>query len=190
MAGLGPQLYEAAEYNATRQSYANCSFSAVRSYALNKIQAYDNITAQYNVQINGLDAQGVDTSAMSALLQNATAQVIAPLSAAVNSSNNSSQLLKLIRQHCLFNECSSPSNYHLAARFEIAKLGAIMAKAQSVTNGTINLTNATEGIGDADSALGSIGSSHYNQSMHLVLWNNITSASKAIRVALAHPRGG
>ncbi|MDE1811023.1 MAG: hypothetical protein KGH66_03210 [Candidatus Micrarchaeota archaeon] len=179
-----------AEYNSSRQSYANCSFSAVRSYALNKIQTYDNITAQYDVQISGLDAQGVDTSAMSSLLQNATAQVIGPLSQGLNKSTNSSQLLAVVRQHCLFNECSSASNYHLAARFEIAKLDAIMAKAQSVANGTINFTNATESIGAANSALASIGSSHYNQSLHLVLWDNITYASKAIRAALARPKGG
>lgn len=116
-------------------------------------------------------AKGVNTSALTALLNNATVSVVDKLQAEQNATG--------VAKYCLYDGCAAGLDFHLAARFSTGSLQAILAKVEGMTNVTVNQTAVTainSHLANATNELHVVGYTKYQDNQSSIIWSNITAA--------------
>lgn len=170
-------------YVQLRSTFETCQLNALKELAEAKIDFYNSTIKFYRAKIANLTAKDVRTSGLTAIVTGAQAQIITPLQSAVDNATNATELMYAMRQYCLFDGCQAGTNYHIATKFEIEKLGritdAISSTASSYGFGD-NLTQAQNYLSNARSALGGIGTAPYTSQQQDAIWNNIGNAAQAI----------
>jgi hypothetical protein len=172
------------QYNSTLATYMSCRLIAAKNVALKELGMYNSSIASYQKEAASLSQQGLNTSALSTLLQGAATQIIAPIAAAVSQSTNASQISSALSRYCLFDGCRNGTNFHLAARFELQKLTAELSYLQ--TNGNVpasSLATAQSYLNTAASILQTVGSAVYVNGQSSAIFGNLSAATKSMQQA-------
>ncbi len=171
-----------ASYNADISTYQNCSSNKAERFAANKVAFFNESISNYQQEANKLASNGVDTSALNSLLQNATIQIVTPLVTALGQAHNASQIYADLAEYCLFDGCKNGTNFHLAAHFGYLKLTAEVTYLESdknVSNST--LVNAQADLNNASTILAAVGTKAYVGGQGKEIFSNLTAAAKAMR---------
>ena len=171
------------EYNSEMSNYSSCEFTALKSYDNGRMEIYSNIIASYQQDIIKLDSRGVNTSALSELVQNSDEQIVVPLQIAISQATTPAQLSAAVNQYCLFNACSNGTDYHLAANYQADRLGAIIQKMQTYPNYTSSqyLASAESSLGSATALLGQVGSKPYSSDMDKKIWGDLNQTTANLK---------
>ncbi len=172
------------DYTQLRATEESCDFNALKEYANDRVEAYNDDLSRYEAAADKLGQRGVSTTDLTSLIGDARSQVVDPLKDAVSSATNASELRQALGQYCLYNGCKDGTNFHMAAHFDSDKLGDVLTyiapMAQSAGLGG-NLTAAQGDLGSVQSELSSIGTSEYAQGQSDQVWGGIRSVAKDVK---------
>lgn len=175
------------QYNQLKANYDTCYLNSIKDFANGRINYFNNVLNVYQKKIDALSAKGADVSSLNQIISNAKTQIIDPLQAAINSATNASSINQVVKEYCMFDGCANGTNFHLAAKFEVAKLQIALNTISSNTNLSQNskITQLQNDITDANSVLSQVGTNAYTSSQDIQLWNDINDAYKVIRLILS-----
>ncbi len=178
------------QYNQLKTSYDTCYMSSLVALANARVASFENELSSYQNQINSLSAKGIDVSSLNQVISAATTQLITPFQNATNSANDSASLKQVISGYCLFDGCANGINFHLAAKFEVAKLQIAVDKINSNSNNIsqdkeAQVTQLQADVTDASSVLAQVGTNAYTSAQNTQLWNDINVAYNLIRSILS-----
>ncbi len=171
------------DYASLRSSFDSCELTAVKDYADAKVTGYTAILAEYQDKASNLSAKGIDTSNLTSLISEARSTIVTPLQSALDSANDSKGVADAIRSYCLYNGCKNGTNFHFAAKWDIAKLTAIESQVQSkpaAANFTAQLGQVTSDLGSASAMLQGIGTSDYQPGQQAQVWDPIKDAASVL----------
>ncbi len=177
-----------AGYDQLRASEESCDFQALKEYANDRIESYNDALTAYGTQVSKLDGKGVGTSDLSSLISGARSQVVDPLQSAVSGATNASQLRQALGEYCLYNGCRNGTSFHMGARFASDKLGDILVRIQPLAQSAglgDNVTAAQTVLSSVQSELSSIGTSEYAQGQADQVWSGIRSAAGDVKGIIA-----
>ena len=167
-----------------RTTLETCTDNALKTFADEKLLGYNTDLADMQAKIANLSAKGVDTSALSSLVSDAQSTIVSPFQSAINSATNASQLRDAIEQYCLYDGCKSGTNFHLAAKWDIAKTSAVESYLQSKPNAgnfTSQFSQVTSDVSQSQSALSSVGTSAYGPGQSDSVFNPLKDASDVLK---------
>lgn len=173
------------KFTAARATFTNCTSGSVTNIADAKLAAWNKSIAEFDSQIKSLSILGVNTANMSSTVQGGQSAIITPFQSAI-ATNNQTKILAALNGYCLFDGCKNGTNYHLDAKFNIAKLYAIDARLANSTNDTTDLNGALVDINNASAELAAVGTSQYTKSSSQQIWNNISAAGSLLLKAFRH----
>jgi len=169
-------------YKDLKDAYESCHFASIRESGIGRINSFNNILEVYQKKTNKLSEKGFDVTSLNAIIQDAKTQIIGPFQQALNSANDSKGIGSLMQKYCLFDGCKNGINFHLAAKFEIAKLEIITNKIKENSNVSVEkITQLINYINIANSALNEVGTAHYTQEQKKNIWDNIKSVHELLR---------
>ena len=177
-------------YSQLRQTLESCQLDATKSFAQAKIAVYRQDLENYSSRtsmIAGRNGSAIDTSGLNQILSDAASQVIAPLEAALSSAGNASDVRAALNQYCLYDGCQNGENFHLAVKYELARLTATLSSAQSRmgANSSDYFAKVQQDVSSAQSALSAIGTSAYTDSNRGQLQDSLKSFTGDLRQAMA-----
>jgi hypothetical protein len=111
-------------YDVTEKKFNGCHLLAFKEMANRRIDEFNKHLARYQSVIEKLSARGVNTSAMQKVVDDAKLIVITPLQSEAANATTEKEVKEILKKYCLYDGCRNGVNYHLAVRFEIAKLDA------------------------------------------------------------------
>ncbi|MFN7991026.1 MAG: hypothetical protein U0R44_02600 [Candidatus Micrarchaeia archaeon] len=173
-------------FDALKTDFESCHFGAMKDFADAKVNGYTQFLSLEAERASNLSSKGISTSRLNSLIQDAESQIVAPLQSAIGSSSDGRTLSDALRKYCLFDGCPNGTNFHFAAKWEIAKLTAIeeFVKTQpKAGNYTAELGKVTSDLDAADSALASIGPSQYGSQENTV-WAPIRDAAQTLKTVI------
>jgi hypothetical protein len=183
---FGPSKREAraqvrAAYQEAMAQYVDCRKSANMGFARARVNAYNTILDHDMDTIAKLAAKGLDTTAMTQLVSDAREKVVAPIQAAIDSGDYNAAK-DVVKGYCLYNGCST-LNFHFAAKMGIAKLDAVIAKANDSNLSDAQkslLSQATTSLEAARTALAAVGDGAYTDDNKKGVWDNLKAASSSL----------
>lgn len=177
------------QLNAANNAYTACGESATSAIANLRINDYVTLIAEFNNQTTYLASKGVNTTNMTIVIQGGQTQIVQPLQNAItNAGTNTTQIENALAQYCLFNGCAKGLNYHLDAKYSIAKLYAIVARLRNATTDTTDLNNAQISLNTASTELAAVGTAQYTSGNGQQIWANIQTAAADITLALKNSK--
>ncbi len=171
------------QYAQLKSTLDSCETATLTSFANERITQYQADIANYTSKANALKAKGLDISGITSVLTDASS-FVSSYQSAVTAANGTQALRDAITSHCLYDGCNTGENFHLAAKFEIAKMNSLMSFVKAMpasANYTSQLSAAQGYIDTAQSTLTTVGTSKYQQGQSKTIFDNISSAYKAIR---------
>jgi len=134
-------------YKEMRATYDSCHFGSLKHAADTKVEEYQEKLQNKRDKIEDLGAKGVDTAELEGVVDEAEDEIVNPLEDAVDAAENDTELKDAMHGYCLHDGCKDGKNFHLGARFETAKLGAILDKIRDAAE--------AKGLGEEVAAIGS-----------------------------------
>ncbi len=185
------------DYNASMAVYNDCALNATKSYGNAKVAIYESYIAEYQNVTNTYGSlaskYGIDYSSLTAIVDNATPQVITPLQNGISGAKNASQVKAVLGEYCMLNDCPNGYNYHLDARLYTQALTIAYNKLQSVNiGGIINSTQMNElnsNIQNATLTVNSAGSNTYSSSQENSLFANLNNGLHVLGKIINSLRG-
>src|SRR5438132_8994138 len=175
------------DYSSLQATYQNCSFTAVKTAALLKVDAYNQIISNYQQKINNISTKINDTSSLTQILSDANSTIIQPLQSAINAANNFTSLRAAFQSYCLFNGCVNGTNFHLAAKFNLARLQLILNYIKTTSpysNQTDKISQAQSYLDASSSALVTTGALTYSGNESSDVWSNQFAAGAVMKTIL------
>ncbi len=151
-------------YEELHKTYNGCSFEALKKVAEKRADNYKKTLVKYEERADNFAKKGLEISGMLKVIQDAKAQVYEPLLLTIRNANDTETLREAFRKYCLNNGCKDGVNFHLAVKFEMAKLEALIGKARQenlTTDAQTKLDKAQADLDAAKSLLANIGTSEY-----------------------------
>lgn len=181
------------EYDSMKEEYQSCNFDSAKRFGEAKVEAYEAVLDNAEEKITHLNDKGVDTSGLTQLVEDARSDLVEPLSDALDSADNATEVKDALRAYCLFNGCVDGTNFHFAARFEVEKLESVLEaisdKAAEAGLGD-DMESAQDDLGSAQSVLDDVGSEEYSEGQQDQLSESLHSAADTIRDILSSLRSG
>ncbi len=139
---------------------------------------------QRQEQIAKLEKRNISTAELSVLITEAQNMIVKPIQDAINS-GNVTQTAAALKQYCLENGCKNGTNFHFSAKFEQARLAALLdwesAKAGRAGRENDSKEAETE-LEDAKAALRSVGSSQFTTTgKSSQVWNLTKQAVESLK---------
>ena len=173
------------DYNSLKSTFDTCQLNSLKDFANSRISSFQNAIVDYQKRIDALSAKGIDVSSLNQIISDATSQIITPLQSAISSADDATSINQAIRSYCLFDGCANGTNFHLAAKFEVAKLQIALNTANSNPNvSQTSITQLQTDITTASGILTQVGTSQYTQTQNTNLWNAIKDAYSTIKSIL------
>ncbi len=165
-----------------KATFDACHNDAVKKYASVKVTAYNAILDNYNRKVTELGSKGIDTSGLTTILKDAKSQIVDPLQAALEKASTAKDVHSALQKYCLFDSCKDGMNFHLAAKFELEKLSAILKFLKAKPNAPSDkVTAAQKALDTAKATLAKIGTARYAPGQAQQVWSQIEAAAKAIK---------
>jgi hypothetical protein len=172
-------------YKSMLDSFVTCSFNSKKQFALAKVSSFNFFISKYQQSVINLGSKGLGTTQMSQILSDASSQIVMPLQSAIDSAKSLSQISEALDQYCLFDGCGG-MNFHLAARFDLAKLQAVYDRIGGMANLTggqrAQLVIVQSDISATSSALAAVGTAKYTQSTRQSVWDSMNRTVNDIKV--------
>lgn len=183
----------AASYRDMRDEYDSCNFGSLKRFADAKKNAYREAIEDKREKLKNLSAKGVDTSGLGALVDGAEDEIVGPLEEELSDAGDAAAVRGAFNKYCLYNGCPNGQNFHFAARFEAAKLEAIIGliRADADDAGFGSDVAAMEGVlGSVQSELDAAGTSQISASEELGLWGDLKSVVADLKELISKLRSG
>jgi hypothetical protein len=164
-----------------RTAFVDCIKAADTAFAQARLMQYTKIISEYETKAKTLQDKNIDISEITTIISKAKEQILTPLSDAITS--NDANKLKTAMENCLFNGCKG-KNFHLEAKFETAKLSAILEKIKDKAYAdtyAVQWQNAQNNLNGARIALETIGTAKYVEDEKKSIWDNIRLCAKTIK---------
>ncbi len=180
------------DYKNLKESSENCQSEALKGAAQNRLSEYNLMLDRYDNKTAEIASHGIDVSSLYAITKDAREQIIIPLQSALDAANDSEGIKKALKSYCLFDGCKDGVNFHLAAKYEIAKLALVISYAESKAGNSTEaqafLDKAKDSLAKAQTFLNSAGNARYDYKKNGV-WENIRESYKYIKEARKVLRG-
>ncbi|MFH0884537.1 MAG: hypothetical protein V1861_02405 [Candidatus Micrarchaeota archaeon] len=171
------------DYNSLGADYEACNLDSLERFAEAKLNGYEEVLELAEDKVANLSGKGVDTSSLTALIEDAREEIVDPLSEALENADNSTEVHDAIAQYCLFNGCPNGTNFHFAAKFEAEKLESILEfiadDAEAAGLGD-DVDSAQEDIDAAQAVIDEAGTSQYTEEQGEDLKDYLLSAADTI----------
>ncbi len=151
-------------YEELHRTYNGCSFEALKKVANKKVEQYEKKLAKLEENANNFAKKGLEISGMLKVIQDAKEQIIVPLQTAINAATDAKSVRAAFKKYCLYDGCKDGVNFHLAVKFEMAKLEALIGKARQenlTADAQAKLDKAQAGLDAAKLLLANIGTAEY-----------------------------
>lgn len=172
------------EYEENRDEFKVCKESAIIQVGKAKVAWYEAHLEKKHLKTDNLSAKGIDATEMNEVISGAWTQIVTPLKDAL-STGNPETVKNALRTYHLFNGGNeSGISYHFAAKYQVARLGAILAAIVPVANdaGYIDEVTSIQGIVDSTEALLSeIGDKKYASGEGEQVWDSIKKGFTQLR---------
>ncbi len=189
--GVKAQLRDA--YSDLHEDFETCNFDSMERFAQAKIDAYEKVLERAGQRSEDLSEKGVDTGDLDDLIADAEDEILNPLQDAVGDAKTAEELREALGSYCLFNGCKDGMNFHFAANWQIEKLDSILdlieedAEEAGLSD---DWDDANDYLETASSNLDEIGYDQYEGTEHDDVWDNIRSASGALKDIISELRSG
>jgi hypothetical protein len=182
-ADLLKQLIEG--HKSLNTTYDTCVFNALKNYGDGRVTSFNAILEGYQKRINELAEKNVSVESLNKILEDARTQVVQPLQTGLAAANTSKQKFDALKSYCLYDGCfigTNAINFHLAAKFEIAKLNIALAKIKENPGNTSleEITKFENYITQASLALNNVGTKKYTPGTKVSVWDPIHLAYKSL----------
>ena len=171
-------------YSSLKTSFDSCKVDSLKQAGNGKVTAYQTILSTHTERANKLSEKGIDASGMLSVISGAQATIVIPLQNAISSATTGKEIGDAVRGFCLANGCKDGLNYHFYAKFELAKLTAILnyikANATAAGLGT-QVTSVQTDLANAQSALDAVGTAKYDPTNEKAVWDNLKDAAKTTK---------
>jgi len=156
------------------------------------INYYTKSLDMYEQRANNLSNRNIGAAVLSNLVAEARQNILNPLKDEVNSAQNSSQIKAALMKYCLFDGCLNGTNFHMAAKYETARLKILLnvVSGEAVNLNLQNLDLDNSGSPDrdeikialdhVDEIIDSWANVNANSGQLKTEWSNIRSAAKKI----------
>jgi hypothetical protein len=165
-------------------SYRSCNINSLRSYGEGRVTAFTAILEGYQKKVDELSAKGIDITLLQQVLDDAEDQTVNALKDAVDLAKDSKEIHEAVKSYCLYDGCKDGKNFHLSAKFEIARLKTALDIAKTSENSykaSDKIPELEGSIESADSALAKIGDSAYDADSKKEVWDSINSANSLVK---------
>lgn len=163
-----------------RVDFSNCDVN-ITALGEKRLNYYNNVIAKSERVVAKLQAQGVDTSAMEAIMADAQSAVIDPLAAAL-ATGNETLIANELRSKCLFN--GAPYSFHYGAKMAIEGMTAVTVQIEdrAIQAGYgQQIEEIYAHLDNAQSALDAAGTNPYNEEQKKVIKEELRSAATMLR---------
>lgn len=171
-------------YKAGKKAFEQCKEQKNIKVAMQKVNNYLHILSQRQVQITKLEKRNINTAELSAIITEAQDTIIKPIQDAINS-GNVTWTAAALKQYCLEDGCRNGTNFHFSARFEQARLAALLdlESAKARREGWKNDSKEAETeLEHAKAALRPLGSSQFaTTNKSNMVWNLTKQAVETLK---------
>lgn len=173
-------------FKTAQETFKACISQNELKVADKRADYYERVLAKRQEQVEKLAKRNISTSALTDLINQAKSIIVTPLENAAKS-GDTAQAQAALKQYCLWSGCTNGINFHFAAKFEIARLSALLAKITPIANAaglTPELNAVRTELDAAKSALDAVGNADYGTGQRDNIWNHIKAASIAFRTLI------
>ncbi|VVB82697.1 Uncharacterised protein [uncultured archaeon] len=172
------------QFNQLRTTYDACYVSSLKDFGNGRINYFNNNLEVYQKKIDALSAKGVDVSSLNNIITDAQTQIIAPLQTIIDSATTADSLNQAVKQYCLFDGCTNGINFHLTAKFEIAKLQIALNAMTAADISQDKTDQLYKDITNANMVLAQVGTKVYDSSQKKNIWNLIKDGQSIVKSIL------
>ena len=175
--------------NASKEArgvFTGCVKENALKHAQVKVNKYSKRLDDAQVKVGNLSSKNVSTAELTGIINQARAQIITPLQNAVNSGDGA-QAQAALKQYCLYNDCNNGTNFHFNAKFQQARLSALLAYVKpraDAANLSANVSAIQAKVDQSKAALNAIGNAHATKAQIDGVWGPLKQAVKDFRQLL------
>ena len=181
------------DYASLRAEFQECHFNSLKSEVRGRIEAYNTILGNYVKMADRYEERGANVSLLRDVIDDARIQVITPLENIAGNATDINSLNAAFKKYCLFNGCKNGFNFHLAKKFEIAKINSVIEYLRANQNASEAsnkyLDTAKENIDSASDILSKIGTGKYSEEQEKTFLESVKAAYDALKEARRLLRG-
>ena len=170
-------------FKTDQQTFRDCVRQNDLKVAERRADYYSKALDKRQGQVDKLSKRNISTADLSALISQARATIVTPLENAAKS-GDAGQAASALKQYCLWNGCRNGTNFHFAAKFEQARLSALLAKITPIANAkglSSDVTAVQTQLDASKNALSAVGNSDYGPGQRDQVWNSLKSAAEAFK---------
>lgn len=168
-------------YSDLKDKYDSCELDSSKLYGNGRINNFNNILAEYQKKVDALSSKGIDVTRLNQVLSDAKSEIVDPFQKKLDNANSTKEVKLIMQSFCLFDGCKTGSNFHLAAKFNIAKLEIAYDMFSKSNVSTSSLSKLDNYITTSKSALGRINTAKYSTESKKLVWDNIKLANEIIK---------
>lgn len=127
------------DYAVIESKYKMCLLDNIKIYGNGRLVSFNAILDSYDKKAKALAKEGVAVSSLNKILEDAQSQIIDPLESSLKSSNDAKSISKIVKDYCLFDGCQDGVNFHLSAKWEVAKLKLMLQRIKAESKDTEGL---------------------------------------------------
>lgn len=189
---LSQKTQLAKTYMQLLNNYRSCLLDSLGKYGQARVTAFNAILDGYQKRVDKLTENGMDTSSLNQTLQDARTQIVEPLQEALAAATDAQVKHDALKEYCLFDGCKNGTNFHLAAKFEIAKLEIALSRIENNSNAS-QFSDKTAQLGtdinNANTTLDSVGAAAYTNETRAQVWDNIKLANAIVKEIASKLKG-
>ncbi len=171
------------DYKTGHDAFAACEKQGNIKVAQQRVNAYSRFLSQRQDELDKLAKRNITTTGVSAIIADAQTTIVKPLQDAVGSAD-AEKATAALKQYCLFDGCRNGTNFHFSAKFEQARLAALLAQVKPEADAaglSSQLAKIQGSLDDSKSALRSVGTADYKSTQSNQVWSPLKSAAEALR---------
>ncbi len=157
-----------------------CEQGAAVQIGQARLEQYNDYISKWQATATKLGQKGVGTSGMQSVIDGAKSSIIAPLQSAI-SSGDANQTAAALRTYCIGNGCGGTNgqeyDYHGFAKFDLARLQAMVAKLQSGNTSGTGLDAVSQELSIVQSTLSTVGTAKYTPDQSKAVWGGLKQAA-------------
>ena len=171
------------DYKYGHDAFASCEKQNDLKVAQQRVNAYSRFLSQRQDELDKLAKRNITTAGVSAIIADAQATIVKPLQDAVGSAD-AEKATAALKQYCLFDGCKNGTNFHFSAKFEQARLAALLAQVKPEADAaglSSQLAKVQGSLDDSKSAMRSVGTANFKSTQSNQVWSPLKSVAKALR---------
>lgn len=173
-------------FKSNQTDFKKCMSQVDIKIAQRRVDYYSKILAKHRDKIEKLSKRNITVSNLYDLITRAQDTIVTPLQNAVKTAD-AVQAGAALKQYCLYSGCRNGTNFHFAARFEMARLSDLLAKVSLGPKAAEIAPQASAiqaELDSAKSALDAVGTASFGDDQKEQVWSHIKAAAENFRKLL------